>query len=706
MVKLVIKVRHLLYFMIACGIVVMVILMPSGRNFNRPATATDNGATSNDDHLNSHVDSFVAGGAKDDSSGSGSRKSESGGSSSSTSSSSKHHQKPQASTAAAAAAVDTADDVELVDPSAHCLFSPATMWSLPAACAPPPFQLPLSATAYAAMSDSVIAIGSLDDIDANSNDNSGAVVGHKMARDITGWTLYFKPKHFKQHAGAGAGDTVCMLCGASNSTVILVPKAQLAPLFNALPHYLTQPMPQTSVTNAKFAFANKLLELFMQAELSKTHVYLCRVAAVRQQAMQTAVSGDSSDDGSSNSGVSVLGDALGVGDDSVAVTVGSGPRVGVVPANMHVNTDIQANEHGTDMYRPVVNHWRVKRVVHSDGPHQLYGCTNQTLNCCQKKTPGYPEAGCRHVLKDVKQTWVASAPCCRFHMIKLYLTLTRFLDKYKIQYFLGYGSLLSLVRSPDRNMNPYDYDFDLVIFRNDAARVLRLGSELTPMGYHLNGDDGQSMMQILYSSPHNIHRNVMDFFVLPEHYRTVHTPFGRQWFAGYNVMIPRDPHVHLGRGKYGKLQDYMNFIQVKTENWLNQTEGGDHFRKYKKPYNNGTRDDGAHPLPSWTRELRTRANALLYEDQLPELRRWFPTCGKAETGECETITWSHQEEQAYAEDRENRKTKCIGMQKEFEVVPGKSWGKLSADGKIEFGRLDCDWFVKMEKGKKKKKHKE
>jgi hypothetical protein len=72
---------------------------------------------------------------------------------------------------------------------------------------------------------------------------------------------------------------------------------------------------------------------------------------------------------------------------------------------------------------------------------------------------------------------------------------------------------------------------------------------------------------------------------------------------------------------------------------------------------------------------------LLYEDQLPELRRWFPTC-HAETGTCDAHEHSEEEKQAYINDQDYpkstaheddpfRKKRCAAMQKQHSVKPGK-----------------------------------
>jgi hypothetical protein len=519
------------------------------------------------------------------------------------------------------------------------------------------------------------------------------------------------------------------------------------------------------VTNdVSLAGVNGAVEVFLKAQLANIPVFLCAA---------DAAGGD------------------GGGGAAAAATAAPFPFLGVGDG---ASTKISGIDTTARTFRPVADRWRLKRIVHdsrnghvdvgsgsddggsgdgdADGgafsgravhvaAWQLYGCTNQTLNCCQKKQPGYPKHGCRHVIDsralpnkknrfpvtatgvvrggngngdrsggsgsesdddarrrlfeagdavvmrrllrgvdgdeaarraaDARhETWVASAPCCRAHMIKLYLVLTRLLDKYRITYFLGYGSLLSAVRSPDANMNPYDYDFDLVIFRDDAARVLRLSAELSQTGYKINGSPDASQMQILYTSPHSIHRNVMDFFVLSEKYRKVHTPFKRIHFAGYNVLTPHDPHIHLGRGKYGKYAKYMNNIQIKTENWNNQTEGGDHFKKYLKPYNSGVRDDGAFPIASWARALRTRANAWLYERQMPDVQRRFPTCSTLDDGKCAFDGFDGAERQSYDGDYARRVRACNDMASKYGVKPGKTWGTLPKDMRSQFGRFDCN----------------
>jgi hypothetical protein len=61
--------------------------------------------------------------------------------------------------------------------------------------------------------------------------------------------------------------------------------------------------------------------------------------------------------------------------------------------------------------------------------------------------------------------------------------------------------------------------------------------------------------------------------------------------------VPQDPHLHFAATKkYGTRAQYMNFIQIKTENWLD-TKSPEHFRKHLRAYNDGKRDDGDYPLP-------------------------------------------------------------------------------------------------------------
>jgi hypothetical protein len=109
-------------------------------------------------------------------------------------------------------------------------------------------------------------------------------------------------------------------------------------------------------------------------------------------------------------------------------------------------------------------------------------------------------------------------------------------------------------------MNPYDYDFDLIIFKNDFERILRLGKELVPIGIEVSRTG-----QIFYSSPDSQHRNVMDYMTVDEDKREYYAPLRRHMFVGYNVSIPGDPHLHLETGmnfKYGSREDYTTTIQV------------------------------------------------------------------------------------------------------------------------------------------------
>lgn len=124
------------------------------------------------------------------------------------------------------------------------------------------------------------------------------------------------------------------------------------------------------------------------------------------------------------------------------------------------------------------------------------------------------------------------------------------------------------------------------------------------------------------------------FLLLPRIFVCCFFVFCLLFSACFFPALEGDPHKHLGRGKYGLKEQYMNNIQLKTENWNHPTKAHGHFIKYQKPYNNGTLDDGPYILPLWARKLRSKADIWLYERQLPEVANMFPSCDPLGTGDC------------------------------------------------------------------------
>jgi hypothetical protein len=96
---------------------------------------------------------------------------------------------------------------------------------------------------------------------------------------------------------------------------------------------------------------------------------------------------------------------------------------------------------------------------------------------------------------------------------------------------MAFGGLLSFVRSPDGSLNPFDYDYDLMVFRDDLERVLALKKTFVHLGFQIELT-GTPTILVTYSSPDNIHRTSLDIFIASESERRFIGPFTRGLFSG------------------------------------------------------------------------------------------------------------------------------------------------------------------------------
>jgi hypothetical protein len=110
--------------------------------------------------------------------------------------------------------------------------------------------------------------------------------------------------------------------------------------------------------------------------------------------------------------------------------------------------------------RAALDRRRIRRVVYSDGHVSWYGCTLSTPLCCQVRNPSYP-LGCRNVRKDA--LWIQNAPCCLKNYITMYHYLVTMFEKHGVEWGLGFGTLLTALRS-NGAANPYDYDADIIVY--------------------------------------------------------------------------------------------------------------------------------------------------------------------------------------------------------------------------------------------------
>jgi len=195
----------------------------------------------------------------------------------------------------------------------------------------------------------------------------------------------------------------------------------------------------------------------------------------------------------------------------------------------------------------------IRRVVYSDGHISWHGCTPTKALCCHARNPAYPTT-CRNVRKH-DALWVQTPPCCIKHFIRLYHYLVTLFEKHDVEWSLGFGTLLTALRS-DGQLNPYDYDIDFLVYHKGYKQLKALVPQIEEDGYTVTWNWKSTCKQdcelyrILYKSPEHLHQTTIDIFLQSESDRLKH-PFNETTtFLNRLARIPYNAEEYLD-ARYG-----------------------------------------------------------------------------------------------------------------------------------------------------------
>ncbi|NXX23180.1 FKRP protein, partial [Podargus strigoides] len=198
----------------------------------------------------------------------------------------------------------------------------------------------------------------------------------------------------------------------------------------------------------------------------------------------------------------------------------------------------------------------IKLEVLADGGERWHGCGKDTARCfgtVYSRTPQYLAAG----------RW--TPPCCLKALRETARHVVGILESSGIRYWLEGGSLLGAARAGD--IIPWDYDVDVGIYREDAARCRWLaalaggaGAVEDAAGFLWEKAAEGDFYRVHYSRSNRLHVDLWPFYArggvmtkdtwlghpqdveFPERFLLPRLPIA---FAGFSAMAPHNPREFL-----------------------------------------------------------------------------------------------------------------------------------------------------------------
>lgn len=201
----------------------------------------------------------------------------------------------------------------------------------------------------------------------------------------------------------------------------------------------------------------------------------------------------------------------------------------------------------------------VKKLIHSDGSVEWFGCNRQQARCFSTIVDGVPDY-------LALGRWLP--PCCRANLEVTGRYVFSLLEKFNVRYWLEGGSLLGAAR--DGRIIDWDYDIDIGIYREDASKFSVLASLLdADPGFQI--EDGQGFLwekaiegdfiKVHYSRVNRIHVDIFPFYPVngtmtkdtwfedhpqdmpfPEHFLK---PLEKLNFIDHNASVPNNVRQFL-----------------------------------------------------------------------------------------------------------------------------------------------------------------
>ena len=232
---------------------------------------------------------------------------------------------------------------------------------------------------------------------------------------------------------------------------------------------------------------------------------------------------------------------------------------------------------------------RIRRVVYSDLHVSWHGCVPSSPMCCNGNHPEYP-LSCRNIRRD--NLWIQNAPCCLKHVIALYHYVVTLFEQHHVEWALGFGTLLSALRSQG-GMNPYDYDIDLLVYMHGYRQIKALIPQMEAAGYAVIYNYDKDcvhdcyLYRIVHQAPDHLHQSTLDIFLQDEVDRPKH-PFNLSMtFLARQARVPFDAEKYLDERYPG----WKGTQVMSVENWSpNQTgkhRGGGGKRRGKEQSRGG-----------------------------------------------------------------------------------------------------------------------
>lgn len=204
--------------------------------------------------------------------------------------------------------------------------------------------------------------------------------------------------------------------------------------------------------------------------------------------------------------------------------------------------------------RRLMEEFGIKLEVLEDGTRRWYGCGKETERCfgtVRARTPQYLVQG----------RW--TPPCCLKALRETARHVVAVLESCGVRYWLEGGSLLGAVRL--RDVIPWDYDVDLGIYRDDAAkcrwlRAAQSGAAEDDEGFVWEKAAEGDFYRVHYSRSNRLHVDLWPFFPragvmtkatwlghpqdveFPERFLLPTVPLP---FAGFTAMGPNNPREFL-----------------------------------------------------------------------------------------------------------------------------------------------------------------
>lgn len=252
---------------------------------------------------------------------------------------------------------------------------------------------------------------------------------------------------------------------------------------------------------------------------------------------------------------------------------------------------------------------RIRRIVYSDGHVSWHGCTTSSALCCQVRDPLYP-LGCRTVRKDA--LWIQTAPCCHKQYIAMYHLLVTMFEEHQVEWALGFGTLLTALRS-DGAANVYDYDADFLVYEKGFAQIRALIPVLEAAGLvvipnqRADCEGDCELYRILWISPDHLHQSTIDIFLQNAFDEPIHPFNSTTTFLHRPARIPWNAEKYLD----DRYRGWKETVVLTVENWLPDPATGkkppfllSSFYRSSREFN---RTLEYVTLPAWAKKLHVYA---------------------------------------------------------------------------------------------------